>query len=118
MKLLYPIKHKDYSKDAGIANSWDCFRQYLNKACMITILGYFAPKSDVESLDMMKRAWGKVDDRKLEEIEIRDIKDENDAKESWSDFINTDHYSYHTHFFHLHLQCIQDGPVKLLLTDL
>lgn len=99
MKLLYPIKHKDYSKDAGIANSWDCFRQYLNKAYMITIFGYSAPKSDVEALDMMKRAWGKVDDRKLEEIEIIDIKDENEAKESWSDFINTDHYSYHTHFF-------------------
>lgn len=99
MKLLYPIKHKDYSKDAGIANSWDCFRQNLNKAYMITIFGYSAPKSDVEALDMMKRALGKVDDRKLEEIEIIDIKDENEAKESWSDFINIDHYSYHTHFF-------------------
>ena len=46
---------------------------------MITIFGYSAPKSDVEALDMMKRAWGKVDDRKLEEIEIIDIKDENEA---------------------------------------
>ena len=37
---------------------------------MITIFGYSAPKSDVEAIAMLKKAWGSVDDRSLEEIEI------------------------------------------------
>ena len=66
---------------------------------MITIFGYSAPKSDVEAIAMLKKAWGSVDDRSLEEIEIVNIGDEESVIESWNEFIHTHHYSYHTSFF-------------------
>lgn len=99
MKLLYPIRNKNYSCDIAIAKSWKTFSNALERAYMVTIFGYSAPKSDVEALAMMKKAWGAVDDRNLEEIEIIDIRSEDDVLESWSDFIHTHHYSYHTNFF-------------------
>lgn len=48
---------------------------------------------------MMKRAWGPVDERNLEEIELIDIRDEETVIESWNEFIHTQHYSYVTSFF-------------------
>lgn len=99
MKLLYPIKKKDYSSDVAIDKSWKTLNNALEKAYMVTIFGYSAPKSDAEAVAMMKKAWGSIDDRNLEEIEIIDIRDEEEAIESWNQFIHTHHYSYHTSFF-------------------
>ena len=53
---------------------------------MVTIFGYSAPKSDVEAITMLKKAWGAVKDRNLEEIEIVDLRDENEVIQSWDDF--------------------------------
>lgn len=99
MKLLYPIKEKDYSSDIAISKSWKTLSNALEQAYMVTIFGYSAPKSDVEAVAMMKKAWGSIDDRKLEEIELIDIRDEEEVIDSWSEFIHTHHYSYHTSFF-------------------
>lgn len=99
MKLLFPIKKKDYSSDIAIGKSWEMLRNTLEKAYMVTIFGYSAPKSDVEAIAMMKKAWGSIDDRKLEEIELIDIRDEEAVISSWREFIYTHHYSYHTSFF-------------------
>ena len=66
---------------------------------MVTIFGYSAPKSDVEAITMLKKAWGAVKERNLEEIEIVDLRDENEVIQSWDDFIHTHHYSYHSNFF-------------------
>ncbi len=99
MKLLYPVKKKDYSSDVAIKKSWKSLSNALEQAYMITIFGYSAPKSDVEAITMMKKAWGSINDRKLEEIEIIDIRDEDTVIESWNEFIHTHHYSYHTSFF-------------------
>lgn len=63
---------------------------------MVTIFGYSAPKSDVEAIAMLKKAWGAVEDRKFEEIEIVDLCDEDEVIKSWDDFIYTNHYSYQT----------------------
>lgn len=98
-KLLYPIKNKDYSSDIAILKSWKSLQNALEVAYMITIFGYSAPKSDVEAIAMLKKAWGSVDDRSLEEIEIVNIGDEESVIESWNEFIHTHHYSYHTSFF-------------------
>ncbi len=46
----------------------------------------------------MKKAWGSIEYRELEEIELIDIRDE-EVIDSWSEFIHTHHYSYHTNFF-------------------
>lgn len=99
MKLLFPIKKKDYTGDIAISKSWKQLRNALEKAYMLTIFGYSAPTSDAEAVDMLKQAWGAVNDRNLEEIELVDIRDENEVLDSWNQFIHTHHYSYHTSFF-------------------
>lgn len=98
-KLLFPIKNKDYSSDIAISKSWKSLHNALEIAYMITIFGYSAPKSDAEAIAMLKDAWGHVNDRTLEEIEIVNIGDEETVIESWNEFIHTHHYSYHTSFF-------------------
>ncbi|MEG1726111.1 MAG: hypothetical protein RR313_12025 [Anaerovoracaceae bacterium] len=99
MKLLFPIKKKDYSSDVAISKSWKTLNNALKQAYMVTIFGYSAPKSDEEAVAMMKNAWGSIDDRKLEEIELIDIRNEDDVINSWSEFIHTHHYSFHNSFF-------------------
>ncbi|WP_368280344.1 hypothetical protein [Enterocloster citroniae] len=99
MKLLFPIKNKDYSSDIAINKSWKTLSNALEKAYMVTIFGYSAPKSDVEAVAMMKKAWGSVAERNLEEIELIDIRDEEEVINSWRGFIHTHHYTYHTSFF-------------------
>ena len=99
MKLLFPIKKKNYNSDILISKSWKTLNNALSVAYMVTIFGYSAPKSDIEAIKMLKNAWGSVKDRNLEEIELIDIRNEKDVIASWSDFIHTHHYSYHTNFF-------------------
>jgi len=99
MKLLFPIKKKDYNSDVSISKSWKSLSNALEKAYMVTIFGYSAPKSDAEAVSMMKKAWGSLSDRKMEEIELIDIREEQEVIDSWNHFIHTHHYSYHTSFF-------------------
>lgn len=98
-KLLFPIKKKDYSSDPAISKSWRTLNNALEKAYMVTIFGYSAPKSDAEAVAMMKKAWGSVDKRKFEEIELIDIRNEEEVIDSWNQFIHTHHFSFHTSFF-------------------
>lgn len=98
-KLLYPVKQKDYNSDVSIRKSWQILSNALEKAYMVTIFGYSAPASDVAAMEMMEKAWGSMDARNLEEIEIIDIRDENDVLNSWNNFIHTHHYSYVDNFF-------------------
>ena len=99
MKLLFAITKKDYTGDIAISKSWKQLKNALEKAYMVTIFGYSAPTSDAEAVDMLKQAWGAVNDRNLEEIELVDIRDETEVLDSWKQFIHTHHYSYHTSFF-------------------
>ncbi|MCR5517040.1 MAG: hypothetical protein K6F17_00535 [Lachnospiraceae bacterium] len=99
MKLLFPIKNKDYNSDIAIQKSWKTLSNALEVAYMVTIFGYSAPKSDYEAVKMLKKAWGSVEDRNMEEIELIDIREEDDVIESWNQFIHTHHYSYHKSFF-------------------
>lgn len=99
MKLLYPIKSKDYNSDIAISKFWKTLGNALEVAYMVTIFGYSAPKSDAAAVEMMLQAWGKWQDREFEEIEIIDIRDESEVLNSWDGFIHTHHYSYHNSFF-------------------
>lgn len=99
MRLLFPIKKKNYNADIAIRKSWEVLEDALERAYMVTVFGYSAPKSDIEAVRMMKKAWGAVDERNLEEIELIDIREEDEVRASWSDFIHTHHYIYHTDFF-------------------
>ncbi|MDI3537943.1 MULTISPECIES: hypothetical protein [Clostridia] len=97
--LLYPIREKNYDENPYISMSWKQLGQYLESAYRLTIFGYSAPKSDQAAIDMLKKAWGAVDDRNLEEIEIIDIRSEEEVIQSWEEFIHTHHYSVWNDFF-------------------
>ena len=97
--LLYPVKEKDYHSNVFIRNSWNLLQDYLKKAYMVTIFGYSAPKSDKSAITMLKEAWGKVEERNFEEIEIIDIRSEDEVVKSWGDFIHTHHFSTHKNLF-------------------
>lgn len=56
---------------------------------MVTIFGYSAPKSDIEAVGMLKSAWGDPTERALEEIEIIDLRPEDELYSSWEEFIHT-----------------------------
>ena len=66
---------------------------------MVTIFEYSAPQSDAEAVAMLKQPLGAAADRKLEKIELVDIREEQTVIDSWNQFIHTHHYSYHTNFF-------------------
>lgn len=99
LHLLYPVANKDYTSDAGIAASWRELNNALERAYMVTIFGYSAPKSDVQAIEMMKKAWGSVEGREYEQIELINIGNEEKVIKSWDDFIHTHHYDYCTSFF-------------------
>ncbi len=102
-KLLYPVKHKDYFSDPFIHLSWNILQDRLDKGkCNthnVTIFGYSAPVSDVEAMRLMKKAWGSVNNRNLEQFEIIDVREKEEVTKSWSEFIHTHHYDYCKSFF-------------------
>lgn len=102
-KLLYPINEKNYDKDPVIREQWSILRQAIGQSYALTIFGYGAPKSDVSAVALMKEAWGKTEERSMEQIDIIDIREREDLAETWSQFIHTHHYDTHKSFFDSHL---------------
>lgn len=98
-KLLYPVAKKDYASDPLIAEAWRFLEASLKRAFMVTIFGYGAPRSDAEAVDLLKRAWGNREDRQFEEIEMIDIRPEDELAATWDAFIHTHHYSVHADFY-------------------
>ena len=98
-RLLFPVLKKDYAKDSFIAAEWKTIRNHLKTAYMVTIFGYSAPKSDIEAIKLMKDAWGDVNERDLEEIEIIDIKDGDELGKTWDQFNHTHHYRTCNNFY-------------------
>ena len=66
---------------------------------MFTIFGYSAPKTDQAALDLLKNSWGPNTDRKLEEVEIIDIKSDQELTNTWSDFIFSHHFKTNDNLF-------------------
>lgn len=98
-KILYPIKTKKYTNDLLIESAWNCLGRYLKNAYIFTIFGYSAPTSDIEAIKIMQKAWGSNEKRELEEIEIIDIKNEDELTSSWDSFIHSHHYRSTTDYF-------------------
>ncbi len=101
--MLQPVKNKEYNKDDYIAGCWDAINYIINNSYMITIFGYSAPSSDIEAVNLLKKAWGKKEDRQLEEVSVIDIIDEAEMLEKWDDFIYSHHYRYTNNFFDSYL---------------
>lgn len=103
IRLLYPIKNKEYNKDDYIKECWDAVDYIINNSYMITIFGYSAPSSDVEAVNLLKKAWGKKENRQLEEVSVIDIIDEAEMLKKWDAFIYSHHYRYTNNFFESYL---------------
>lgn len=99
VKILYPIKDKDYGSNEYISTQWNLVEQCFKHSSLITIFGYGAPKSDFKAMQLFKSAWGKLEERELEEFEIIDIKDEEQVLDIWGDFIFSHHYQIVDSYF-------------------
>jgi hypothetical protein len=98
-RLLYPVEEKNYNADPAIKTEWETLRNYLKRAFVFTVFGYSAPRSDVEAVKLLKTGWGRRENRNLEQIQIVDIKSEDELHETWKDFIHTHHYDTMPDFF-------------------
>lgn len=102
-KLLYPVKEKDYTSDEYIKGCWEGTELAIEQSSTITIFGYSAPSSDVDAVALLKKAWGDLEDRQLEEVSVIDIIDEDSMLAKWKDFIYSHHYRYRNNFFDSYL---------------
>lgn len=92
-RLLYPVQHKDYNKNVFIKDQWARLRDHLENAYHLTIYGYSAPITDIEAKRLMLEVWQKNKSLKLAEVDIIDIKSEEEVQMAWSDFTYSHHYS-------------------------
>lgn len=103
IKILFPVKHKNYTSDEYIKGCWDATEYIIENSYMLTIFGYSAPSSDIEAVKLLKKAWGDLDKRQLEEVSVIDIISEDEILKKWNQFIYTHHYRYTNNFFHSYL---------------
>lgn len=90
--LLFPVAKKDYTAHPAIAHAWGHLQHALANAQMITVFGYSAPVSDVDARLLLQDAWGTANTRKFEQIEIIDIRPEDELLTAWDSFIHSHHY--------------------------
>jgi len=86
--LLYPVKNKNYQNDEFISEQWEILDDFISRAALITIYGYSAPKTDVEAIDILKKAFARLGTpRYFDIIEIveRPNFDEKDISDAWFD---------------------------------
>lgn len=128
-KLLFPVSEKNYNSDLFIEDEWNTVRKYLEDAFMVTIFGYSAPVTDKSAIDLLKLAWGDLNARNMEQVEIIDLKNEDALAQTWSDFIFSHHYTTTNSFYESFLanhprrsgeayynqyymaKCIEDNPI-------
>ena len=91
-ELLYPIKDNNYKDNKFIAKEWEILESYLERAYLLTIFGYSAPKTDKDAIKIMKKIWMKNRIRKIAQISIIDKISSGELGERWKDFIVGDHY--------------------------
>lgn len=100
-KLLYPIEQKNYNSDEFISAEWERLKHFISSddTKRLTIFGYGAPVSDVEAVSLLNNAWGTSEHRNMEQVEIIDVRDEDDIRETWKGFIHSHHYDYVNDYF-------------------
>ena len=98
-KLLFPVMQKNYNQDQYIRNEWDTVEWALKHSFMLTIFGYGAPSTDVEAVELLKKAWNGTKERYMEQVEVIDVKSEDEILNTWEDFIFSHHYDHHTSFY-------------------
>lgn len=91
--LLFPVKHKDYTRNPFISAEWEELRWYLKHAYLVTIFGYSAPVTDAEARTMLLEAWQDNQTRELAEVEIIDVRPRDEIVDNWSPFLVRHHFS-------------------------
>jgi hypothetical protein len=99
VRLLYPVKDKNYQEQPAIRSAWKQARLELENAFMVTVFGYGAPQSDRAVMQLFRDSWGGSSRRNLEQFEFIDVRDEKSLVQSWEGFIHTHHYEIHQDFF-------------------
>ncbi len=99
IQLLYPIEQKDYSSSPFIKDQWNLLSHYLKSPSRVTIFGYSAPKTDVDAISIMKKAFGNKDTHPYTQFEIIDTKKEDELCDLWDDFIFSHHFEIHKEYF-------------------
>ncbi|WIG58336.1 MAG: hypothetical protein OJF49_001081 [Ktedonobacterales bacterium] len=99
--LLFPVEHKDYQSDSFIAREWEAARQYFRDCFMLSVFGYSAPTTDQEAIDLLKKGWGDISERAMEQTEIinRPGADRDKLRQTWAPFIHTHHYDVIESFY-------------------
>ena len=96
--LLFPNLEKDYQKDPFIAECWEFMEQELKAAYLLTIFGYSAPDTDIGAVNLLKGAWDPDASRQFKTMEIIDIREEDDLRDTWCPFFPTSYYQFHKGF--------------------
>lgn len=99
IKLLYPVKEKNYNSDIFISSEWDYLRKSIENAFTLTIFGYGAPETDIEAFNLMKVAWKAQSQRTLEMLEFIDLKEKNILAKQWEAFLFSHHYRCYQNFY-------------------
>ena len=94
-RLLYPVRHKNYNSDPLIAGEWSLLKTFLQKGYTLTIFGYGAPSTDVEAVELMSQGWGENPTFELAQVNIVDIKPEDELETTWKRFFCRTHYGIH-----------------------
>jgi hypothetical protein len=97
-RLLYPVATKNYSDDIFIESEWKLLRWYLREALTLTIIGYSAPDTDKEAVDVMNGAWDKGK-RLIERTEVVDIKEKDVLFRQWNPFVVRTYFDCHKDFY-------------------
>ncbi len=97
-QLLYPVTKKNYSKNPFIESEWKLLDYCLRQAATLTIIGYGAPNTDREAVDMIENAWDKKN-RLIERTEVIDIKDRELLWKQWSPYIVETYFDCYKDFY-------------------
>jgi len=98
VKLLYPVREKNYRSDPFISNEWDVLESFLGRAYLFTIFGYSAPISDVDAVRLLKETWQSNRLKEVAQIDLINTTPPERLEKSWDEFFVRDHYGIHTEF--------------------
>ena len=104
VKLLYPVREKNYNNNPFIKSSWSRIRSILeNRAYFLTIFGYSAPETDIEAKSLLLDSWNNNPSKDLAEIEIINTDNEDRLRKNWDKFIVRQHYGVYNNLSYSHL---------------
>jgi hypothetical protein len=85
--LLFPVDQKNYNDISIIRNEWKLAKNYLQMTWGITIFGYSAPETDIESIELMKESFEQSRTKVYAPVTIINLPSEKqDQLTKWKEF--------------------------------